>query len=151
MDPRILIPDIRHFKQVFIETASFKGLHEHLLMGFGAAGGDHNAVEFVFDYFFLNFVLGVLAAGKQILISISYMGKCTCIFFDCRNINNPSDVDTAVADKDTDSGFLALYVDLVGNFDGLDIRPPCFRQIRTRNAGSSAGFCHRAGNVLGAL
>ena len=44
VDPRILVADVGHFKQVFVQAAGFHGILENRLMGFGTAGGHHHAV-----------------------------------------------------------------------------------------------------------
>ena len=48
MNPGILVPDIGHFKQIFVQAAGLKGFHENGFMGLGGAGGHHHPVQPVF-------------------------------------------------------------------------------------------------------
>ena len=86
-------------------------------MGFGAAGGHDHAVQLVLDDLFLDLVLSVLRAGKQVLIRIDDIRQGCRIFVNCRNIHDPADIDAAIADKDPDPGLpCPVYLSSPGTF-----------------------------------
>ena len=151
MDPGVLVADIGHFKEIFVEAARLEGLHKHGFVGFGAAGGHHHPVKLMLDDFFFDLVLGILAAGKKVFIRIDHMGKGCSIIFNRRNIHDPSDVDTAVAHKNPDARRLADHIHLFGNFNLRNVPPPGFGKLGPCQTGGRTGFRHRSGNVLGSL
>ena len=120
-------------------------------MGFGAAGGHHQTVEIVLDQHLLDFVLGILAAGKQILIRKYHVGQGGRIFFNRINIHDAADVNAAVADKHADTWFLLGDINLGRKFNFGDICPSGFRQVGAGQTGGGTGFGHGSGNVLGTL
>ncbi len=68
MDPGVLVPDIGHLEQISVQAACFQGLHEHRRMGFRTAGGDDHPVQFFLEDLVLDLGLGILAAGKEIVV-----------------------------------------------------------------------------------
>ncbi len=151
MDPGILISDIGHLKEVFVDPAGFEGVHEYSLVGFGRACRHHDPVESVFLDDIFHFFLGVLGAGEEILSGVHHMGKCFGIFFQHGDVHDTRNVDTAVADKDPDSRCLFGEIDFFGKFDtfcqgvsGLIQAASCQTRSRTR-------FCDGAGNIFGFL
>ncbi len=88
-------------------------------MGFGRAGSHHNAVQAFFLDHLHHFILGVLGAGKQILLHIDHTGKMTGIGRHRRDIHNTADVGTAVTHK------YPYFRGFIGHFTlfGLDNGP----------------------------
>ena len=139
MDPGILIPDIGHLKEVFVNTAGFEGIHEYSLVGFGRARRNHDPIESVFLNERFHFLLGVLGACKEILSGVHHMGKCFGIFFQHADVHDTRNVDTAVADKHPYSRRLTGQIDFFGKFytfcqgiPGLIQAAPCQTCSRTR-------------------
>ena len=48
MHPGILIADVGHFKQVFVQAAAFHGILENRFMGLGTAGRNNHSIQAVF-------------------------------------------------------------------------------------------------------
>ena len=104
MNPRILITDIREFKQITIQTGLPQGLLKKGFMGPRRAGGHDNTVEpFLFNGL-TDSALGIFAAGEQVFRGMDDLGKTFCVFPYPGDIHDPADIGAAVADKDTDPG-----------------------------------------------
>ena len=73
--------------------------------------------------------LGILTAGKQILIRQGHIGQGLSVFPHSRNINHPADIYAAVADKNTDTGVLFGDIDFIGDFNRFGFGSPGFDQI----------------------
>ena len=68
MDPGILIPNIGHFEEVSVQAACLEGFHEHGFVGFGTTRSHDHPVQIVLYNSFLDDILGILGAGKQVII-----------------------------------------------------------------------------------
>ncbi len=132
VDPGILVADVGHFKQVFVQPAGLQGFHEHRFVGLGAAGGHDHPVELVLLDFFLDFLLGVLAAGEEILIREDHVGQPFGISLDGRHIDHAADVDAAVADKYTDARLLTGDIPTQRDLDSCGHPCPGLRPGRRR-------------------
>ncbi len=97
--PRILVPDIGHLEKELVQTASLQGLLKEGFMGSWRAGGYHHPVQVVFLNQRLHAILGVLSAGKKVLLHMNHVGKGRGVFDNARDIDDASDVGSAVADE----------------------------------------------------
>jgi hypothetical protein len=149
--PGVLVADVGHIKEIGVEAHLLDGLLEHGHVGPGAAGGHHHPVELVFGDGRQDLVLGVGGTGEQVLVGQDHPRQGGDIFGEGRDVDDPADVDAAVADKDAHPGFLALHVDLRGQFPFFDGRAPGRAQEFTGGGRGGGGLHDRLGNVFGAL
>jgi hypothetical protein len=151
VNPGALIPDIGHLEEILIETHFPNRFLEHGFMGSRRAGGNENPVQLMFLDGFLDLLLGILGTGVKVFVDVDNPFKRLGILFHLGNLDDPSDIDPAVADKDTDPWLLTLDIELGGIFFLLCQCPTDVGQEggRTRNGATRLG--HRLGNILRAL
>ena len=120
VDPGIVVPDIGHLDEIFVQAGGDQGLLEKGLVGPGGAGGHHDPVEVVFRNPLGDEVLGVGGAGEEVVLHMGHVGQGPGVFRHRLHIHHVGDVDAAGADKDADArGLPARDVDLAGV--GLDL------------------------------
>ena len=151
MNPGIVIPDIGHFKQIFVQTGVDQGFLEQGFMGFGGTGRHHDPVQiFLFDDAD-QIVLCVLGTGIEVVGCKLHIGKGRRILRNRWNIDDAGNVDAASADKYADTGPLAGNIDFRNNFLCLGKGISCQAQNFSRHCRSSAGIDNRLRNVFGPL
>src|SRR5208283_2501512 len=151
VDPGILVADIGHLKEVFVQTAVFESLLEKRLMGPGRTGRYDDPVEPVLFYDLLHFLLAVLGAGEEVVGSVDHIRKSCGVLCNVLNIHHRGDVYAAVANKDADPGLLLRGVLLDRDFLYSNLRTPCRGKVDCRRASRRAGFHYGLRNVFGAL
>jgi len=152
MHPGILIANVGHLEKIFIETASLEGILEELFMGARRAGRHHYPVQLLFGDDLPDLLLGILGAGKEIVVDENYLGQRCRIGPDFADVDHRADVDAAVADKHPDAGSGFRQVRLLGRqLAHLHAGAPRPGQVDGRCTGGSAGFRHRERDVLGPL
>ena len=151
MHPGILIANIGHFKKILVQAAGFDGLHKNRLVGFGRTGGHNNPVELVFFDDLLHPILGILAAGEQILSCVNNIRKGFGIFFHVLDVDDSGDVDTAIADKDADPWLLIRQINLSGDFHTFGKGIAGRVQKTSGQAGCCAGLSDGTWNIFGLL
>ncbi len=85
-------------------------------MGFGAAGRHHHPVELVLLDDLFHLILGILRAGKQILLGMDHVGQGFGIFGYPFDIHHAGDVHPAVTDENPYPGVLITDVDFFRDF-----------------------------------
>ena len=149
--PGVLVPDVGHIEEVGVEAHLLDGLLEHGHVGPGGAGGHHHPVQVVLLDGVQDLVLGVGGAGEEVLVREDHAGQGGGVFRQFRHVDDPADVDAAVADKDAHPGGLAGHVDLRRQLPHLDGGAPGRSQEFARGRGRGRGLHHRLGDVLGGL
>ena len=96
-------------------------------------------------------VLGVGRTGKQVLVGQDHPRQGGHEFGKFRDVDDPADIDAAVADKDAHPGFLTGDVHLRRQLGHLDGGAPGGVQEFARGRGRGRGFHDRLGDVLGGL
>ena len=96
-------------------------------------------------------ILGVGGAGEQVLVREDHAGQGGGVFGQDRHVDDPADIDPAVADKDAHPGGLAGDVDLRRQLPHLDLGAPGRSQELARRGRGRRGLHHRLGDVLGGL
>ena len=97
-------------------------------------------------------VLGVGGAGEQVLVGQDHPRQGGDIFGEGRDVDDPADVDAAVADKDADPGFLAARRPISGGSSGFLMAGAPGRAQEFAGGGRGGGGLHdRLGDVLGGL
>ncbi len=151
MDPGVLVPDIRHFKKIFVKACIDQCLLEQGLVSLGRAGGNHNPVQVLLLDHLGNGLLGICRTGKQIVGDILHVGERSCVITHFGNVHHPSDIDAAMANKYADarpfSGDLFFFRDL----DMFCQSVPCPAQPGPCFCSGRTGFNDRLGNILRAL
>jgi len=120
-------------------------------MGLWSAGSNHNAVKFLLFDDSLHVVLSILGAGKEVLTYISHPGKGWSISRDSRNIYNTSNIDTAFADKDTDSCIFSSNVSLFNNLNAFCATVASLNQLDTGSTRCTACLCDWRWNIFWSL
>ncbi len=146
--PGVLVADVGHFQQVLVAAGGLEGVHENALVGLGGAGGHHHPVEAVFGDRLLHQLLGVLAAGEEVLAGKHHVRQRARVFHHRFHIHDAGDVDAAVADEDADARLLGADVDLGGGLHLPGQGVAAGRQKPAGQAGGGAGFGDRPGDVL---
>jgi hypothetical protein len=73
--PGILVADIGHLEEVFVQASLADGLLEERFMGARRAGGHHHPVDIFSSDHLFHFVLGVLGAGEQVVLYVHHVGQ----------------------------------------------------------------------------
>ena len=151
VDPGILVADVDHFEQVFVQAGIHQGFLEEGLVGLGRTGGHHHPVEAFFADDVGHAVLSILGTGVHVVGHVFHKGQGGRIIADCRHIHHPGDIDAAVADKDPHPGTIAGYIgfgnDLGCAGQGVSCRTEQFAGGGCRSTGIHDGL----GDILGAL
>ncbi len=108
--PAALVPDVGHFEEIAVQSGILQGSLKSRFMGSGRTRGDHHPVEVMLNYFLFDFLLGILGAGIQIVLSINHMIQSAGIIPHDGDIYNSPDIYPTVADKYPDPGFLLTYI-----------------------------------------
>ena len=149
--PGALVADVGHLEEVLVETRLPDRLLEQGLVGPRRAGGDDHPVQAVLLDRLLDLLLGILRAGVEIFVHVHHVGKRAGVLLHAGDVDDPADVDPAVADEDADPGRLPRHVAF-----GRVLLRPGERPARLREEGGCrfrrrAGLDDRFRDVLRAL
>ena len=148
MDPGIVVANVGHFKQIFVQPRADQRFLEKFLVGAGCTGCNHNPVQVLFTNDLRYLVLSILAAGKQVFFHIDDPGQSSGIFHHFRHTNDAADIGAAVAHKHTDSRPGTHHFFFRRNVESLCARVSGRCQFLGRSAGRGAGFHNGLGNIL---
>ena len=151
MHPGALIADVGHLEEVLVEARLPDRLLEQGLVGARRTGGNHHAVESVLVDRLLHLFLGILRAGVEVLIHVHHAGKRSGVLCYAGNIDDPADIDPAVADEDADPGRLPRHVAFGRVLLRPGERPARLREKSRCRFRRRAGLDDRFRDVLGAL
>ncbi len=108
MDPGTLITDVDHLKEVPVEASIFQGFLKKRFMGpWGTGCDDHTVQLLILDGLF-DLLLRILRAGIEIFRVVGHIFHTTCVLCYLWTINNRTDIDTTVADKNTDTHLVII-------------------------------------------
>ena len=150
VDPRALVADVRHVVEVLVETSVPAGLPEERLVGPGGAGGYDDPVQVVLGDGLADLVEGVLGAGVFGLGCEDDVREGLGVLGDLGDVDDGSDVDTAVADPYSDAGLLSCDILLCGVDLGLArLELGVVDDERTGLCGGTGCLCDGGRDVLG--
>jgi hypothetical protein len=109
VNPTALFPQVSHFEQVRIEAGALDHLPEGGFMEPWGTGGDHHAVKPELGNIFPDALLTGFRARILDISSVDDIFKFGALGGDSLAIDCSGDVQSAMADKDADSGILAMY------------------------------------------
>jgi hypothetical protein len=110
MDPGAVLSDIDHFEKVGINTCLLARGPKDGLVRAGRTGSNHNAIQVMLFDGVLNSGCARFRTRKQIGLDCNNIGQRSGIFTQIFNIQNPSDIDTAMTNKDSYSKFSLHFV-----------------------------------------
>ena len=87
-------------------------------------GSNHDPIQCLFLYFFLNGFLGIIGTGIQVTLGIHHVRERLSIRGDYRYIDHTSNIGSAVTHKDSNSGPLPGYFYLGGVFPSSNPAAP---------------------------
>jgi hypothetical protein len=153
MDPRTLITNISHLKDISIQPCFPKCFSEQWLMGPWSAGGHHDPVQVIFLYTLLDLLLGILGAGKEISVGHDHIWQGCRIVPHLRDVHDAPNIDASMADKDPYAGLLSedIFLDRVVLSFFLDQGVSGRSQAAHGRPGGSAGLHDRLRDILGTL
>ena len=120
MDPGILLPNIRQFKEIRIEPRFPQCIPKQGFMGPRCTRCHQHSIESTLFNCMLNFLLLIIGAGKHAMGCISHIGERTSIIGNRFNVDYTGNIDPAMADKDTNPGFFSAHVSFNRYCRGFD-------------------------------
>ncbi len=112
MDPGTLVSNIGHGEEVTIQASLSNGFLEKRFMSARRTRSNDHAVNIILENDFLDFALGVLRTGVEVLASIYDVGQSSGVLNGGGDVDYAADIFTAVTDEDADAWWLACYVNL---------------------------------------
>ena len=150
VDPGALVTDVGHVVEVHVESTVPACFPEEGLVGPGGAGCDDDPVEVVVGDELGDLVEGVLCARVFGLFRDNNVRQGLCVLGDLGYVHDGTDVDTAVADPNTDPGLLSGDVLLSGVLLRLAGLPAgVVDDVGTGLGGCTGSLCDGGGDVLG--
>ena len=150
VNPGTLVADIGQIKEIGIQPHLVYRLLEKRLVGARGTRGHNHAIDAVLLYNLLHRFLGILGAGEHVAPGIDDVRQSLGILTDCFHVDGAGDVDTTVANKDTNPWRVARNVDLGRVLLCLGQGIPHSGEERAGLGGCTARLDDRLGNILGA-
>ena len=123
MHPGTLVPNVDHFKKIFVNPGAGEGILKERFMGFGRTGRYYHPVKpFLLDHL-PHLVLGILGTTEHILLGKYYAGQTLCKLHHRRNIHNAGDVGAAAAYENTDTRCIPSNIPFLRNLSLPGQRP----------------------------
>jgi hypothetical protein len=104
-----MFSDVGHLEVEGVNTSFHHRASKGGFMQLGATGCNDYSVKFVFGDVFFDDVLPLFGTGEQLPSRIDYMGQIFSIFSNCWDIDDFSDVCTALTDKHSDAWFFDCH------------------------------------------
>ncbi len=151
MNPGILVADVAHFKEIFVQAGIYQCFLKKRFMGFGRAGRHHDTIQIFFLDDLRHNILRVLGAGVQVIAEILHIRQRCSVIPHCRNIHHTRNVDAAAAHKNADSGSLAEYIGFRDDLRCFGLGVTGGTESGTGCAGCRTGVDNRLRDILGTL
>ncbi len=110
VNPRVLVPYIDHIEEVFVQPGIDQCFLEQWLVGLGRAGGHDYPVQVLFPDYLCHFVLGILRAGIQVVVSIIHVWERCYVVPHRRHIHNSGNITAALAYEYSNTRSFAKHI-----------------------------------------
>ena len=129
VDPAVLVTDIGHFEEVFVQSGLLHRRAEDRLMGPRRTGGDNHPIHDSVTNILLHHLLPRIRTHEQILARNHHVRERFREISYCRNVDDAGNIGTAMTDVHTDFCHTGLLVDedrsqRGARLFGSGIRPP---------------------------
>jgi hypothetical protein len=107
MDPRAMLSQVSHREKVWIQSSLSNTLLERGFMNLWRATRHDNAIKVMFPDRSLDFILARIGAGVLVLDNSDDISQPSCVGADSVTVNGPGDIQSAFANKYSDSQFVS--------------------------------------------
>ncbi len=151
MDPGVLVSNVTHFKQVFIQPGIDQRFLEKGFVGFWRTCRHDDPVQIMLLNNLGHGLLRVLGARIKIVRKVFHIGECRSILTHGRDVHDAGDIDTTPADEHTDSWSFTEDIRFGNDFRCLRLGVPGQAQGSTGAGRCCTGIDNGLGNILGSL